>query len=138
MGHIEVVYAEGDRFVVGIRDHDVVIDQPGEAGGDDIGPTPTELFVASLAACIGFYAERFLRRHRLPAAGLKVDCSFSMSEDRPARVASIELDVQVPDGLPEARREAFLAVIDHCVVHNSLRQPPEVKVAVRAREPVAA
>jgi len=63
----------------------VVTDQPHDAGGDDVGPTPTELFVTSLASCVGFYAERFLRRHRLPVEGLRVECEFEMGE-RPSRV----------------------------------------------------
>jgi putative redox protein len=39
-------------------------------GGGDVGPTPTELFVAGLASCVAFYARRYLRRHDIDAEGL--------------------------------------------------------------------
>jgi uncharacterized OsmC-like protein len=52
----EARYLGGDRFVLEVRGHQLYVDQPREAGGSDAGPTPTELFVASLAGCVGFYA----------------------------------------------------------------------------------
>jgi OsmC-like protein len=66
---IAVTHLSGDRFAVQVR-------------GQDAGPTPTELFAASLAACVGFYAERFLRRHGLEPDRLRVDCHATMSTDR--------------------------------------------------------
>jgi uncharacterized OsmC-like protein len=136
MGDIDVLHAGGDRFDVRIRGHRVVVDQPATAGGGDAGPTPTELFVAGLAACTGFYAERYLRRHGLSSDGLRVACQYGMSEERPARVDRIDLRVNAPS-LPPARRAAFQAVIEHCTVHNSLRQPPRVEILLSGEEAVA-
>lgn len=134
MAAIEVRHEHGDRFLVRARGHTFTVDQPVDAGGDDLGPMPTELFVASLATCVGFYAERFLRRHDLPTEGLGVDCDFTMSEDRPARVSAIDLSVMLPDGFPDARRAALHAVIEHCTVHNSIVRTPEITIALTAAE----
>jgi len=133
---IVVLHASGDRFLAEMRDHTVVIDQPRDAGGDDVGPTPTELFVTSLASCVAFYAERFLRRHRLPVEGLRVECAFEMGE-RPARVDSVDLHVSVPAELTPSEEAALTAVIDHCTVHNSLRSPPSVRMTVASRSQAA-
>jgi uncharacterized OsmC-like protein len=123
----------GDRFRVSIRGHELAIDQPVDHGGTDVGPTPTELFVAGLAACVGFYAERYLRRHDLPVEGLRVECSFAFAEDRPTRVASVTLLVDAP-GLPASRRDGFLAVVEQCAVHNSIRIPPDVRIELSPNE----
>ena len=130
MPNLSVTHQNNDRFQLQVRGHRLLCDQPPADGGDDQGPTPTELFVASLAACVGFYARRFLARHHLDAAGLRVEAAFTMSADRPARVASITLRLLVPQPLEEHRRRALLAVVDHCTVHNSLRTPPEVRVTL--------
>jgi putative redox protein len=137
MEHIEVLYASGDRFLAHVRDHDIVVDQPRDAGGDDVGPTPTELFVTGLATCVGFFAERFLRRHRLPVEGLRVDCRFSIGEDHPARVGSIDLNVTTPVELNPSKRAALQAVVEHCTVHNSLTRPPSVRIELFARSRAA-
>ena len=127
---VHVEYLAGDRFAIGVGRHQVVVDQPVEAGGEDLGPTPTELFVGSLAACVGFYAERFLRRHDLPVDGLEVDARFEMARERPARVAEIALDVRLPAAIPESRRVALERVIEHCTVHESLRVEPTVDMRI--------
>ena len=127
---ITITHEHGDRIAIRVRGHTLVTDQPISGGGDDAGPTPTELFVASLAACAGFYAERFLRRHG-PDAGLSITCDFAMSTDRPSRVASVDLRIDVPGPLREDLREALLRAVDHCTVHNSLRTPPAVRIEIR-------
>lgn len=128
---VRVDHKEGDLFEIAVRHHLVHVDQPEADGGTDAAPTPTELFVASLASCVAFYARRYLVRHRLPTAGLVVTATFSMGE-RPARVAAVRVALTVPEGVPADRRAALLAVASHCTVHNSLRQPPEVSVELSA------
>ena len=137
MARIVVQYEHDDHFHVEIGKHGLVTDQPFEDGGDDLGPTPVELFVASLAACIGFYAERFMRRHDIDTGGLGVRCDFTMSEERPARVAEIGVCVDLPEGFPEDRRPVLMRVIEACTVHNSMRQPPVVRIETKARRHVA-
>jgi putative redox protein len=119
-----------DRFELQVRGHRLVCDQPLAEGGGDQGPTPTELFVGSLAACVAFYARRFLARHNLASGGLRVEADFTMSTDRLARVDTIALRLIIPQPLTPTRRQALLAVVDHCTVHNSIRTPPDVHVTL--------
>lgn len=124
---VRITYLAGDEFEVAVRTHRVRVDQPLADGGNDTAPTPTELFVSSLAACVAFYARRYLARHDLPADGLTVEAHYSISP-RPARVGTVDLRIEVPEGVPEARKAAFLAVASHCTVHNTLVQPPVVNI----------
>lgn len=122
-----------DRLSVHIRGHEVLVGEPSEAGGSDLGPTPTELFVASLAACVAYYAELFLRRHGVLTEDFGVECSFAMSGDRPTRVAAVDLTVTVPPGVDAQWHDALQRVVEHCAVHNSLQAPPQVRMHVEAR-----
>jgi putative redox protein len=124
MGHLEVRHETLDRFRIRIRAHDVVVDQPRPAS-DDGGPTPTELFVASLAACAGFYARRFLARHGLSDGGLAVACDFEWAPDH-SRIDSVALRIEVPGGVPDGLRPALLRSVDHCTVLDSIRHGPAV------------
>jgi uncharacterized OsmC-like protein len=51
-------------------------------------------------------------------------------DPRAARVASVQLGVVAPAFLDKRLRRALLAVVDHCTVHNSIRQDPEVGISV--------
>jgi len=125
---MEVRFVAGEEYEVAVRGHHVVVDQPADAGGHDSAPTPTELFVASLATCVAFYAGRYLTRHGCSRDGLAVSVGYDMASDRPARVSAINLAVRVPAGLPPERWAALRAVVSHCTVHNSLASPPPVTI----------
>jgi putative redox protein len=131
MSDIFVRHEHGDRFTISVRGHDITIDQPLEDGGGDEGPSPSELFVASLAGCVGFFAERFLVRHGISTEGLGVQATYEYSEDAPSRVASIDVQLVIPAGFPESRMPALMRVVDRCTVHNSLRQAPQVRISTK-------
>jgi LmbE family N-acetylglucosaminyl deacetylase/uncharacterized OsmC-like protein len=126
---MRVEHRGGDRFDINIRGHLISVDQPVRHGGDDTAATPTELFVASLASCVAFYARRYLARHNLPTEGLAVDATFDIGS-RPARVSGITVRVIVPEGVPPERREPLLAVATHCTVHNTLAATPDVSITL--------
>lgn len=118
----------GDRLSLAVRGHELYTDQPVDGGGDDTAPTPTELFLGSLAACVAFYAERYLRRRGLSTEGLKVDCDWTWAHE-PIRVGEIQIKVHAP-GLPADLSDTFERLIERCPVHNSLRQAPEIRFTV--------
>lgn len=125
---LSVKHDVGPRFLIRVRDHEVVVDQPLAAGGGDTGPTPTELFVGSIASCAAFYGRTYLAKRGFPE---KVDVVASWEvAPRPVRVARVALEVIAP-GVPYERREAFRRVIEGCLVHNSLRRGCEVDISLR-------
>jgi putative redox protein len=128
---MEVEFRSGESYEVIVRGHHFAVDQPVGDGGADDAPTPTELFVASLATCVAFYAGRYLTRHGHNRDGLGVTVNYRMAHDRPARITDIRLNVRPPKDLPAERWPALRAVVSHCTVHNSLVTPPTVRIDVR-------
>src|SRR5450756_603820 len=126
---MRVEHRGGDTFDISVRGHTITVDQPVKDGGDDTAPTPTELFIASLASCVAFYARRYLARHDLPTEGLAVEATFDMGS-KPARVAGIDMRLIVPEGVPADRLDALLAVATHCTVHNTLASEPDVSITL--------
>lgn len=120
----------GEAYEIQVRGHRVLVDQPLDAGGADTAPTPTELFVGSLAACVAFYAGRYLSRHGYGRDGLEVTASYGMATDRRTRVGTIRIAVRPPADLPQDRWPALRAVAAHCTVHNTLINAPDVVIDV--------
>lgn len=129
MNRVTVRHLDADRFTIAVGRHTLTVDQPVDQGGEDSAPTPTELFVASLASCVAHYARRYLTRHGLPTEGLEVTASYDLAKS-PARVGDVQVQVKVSDAIPAERLDALLAVASHCTVHNSLIQPPSVRVTL--------
>ena len=130
-GHVAVTHLGGDAFAIDLGPHRVVVDQPASAGGEDRGPTPTDLFVGSLAACAGFFAWRFLRRHVPVGTSLAIGCVFDMSEDRPSRVAAVRLVIDVGAPLTDELHAGLVRAAERCTVRNTLENAPPVGVTVR-------
>lgn len=135
MGVIRVAHVTGDQFRADVRGHSVVIDQPVAEGGGDQGPTPTELFVIGLVACVAHYARGYLARHDLDATGLSVVGTWDFAGDRPSRVGHVSIQIDAPSTLPVERRAALLAVASHCTVHNTLADPPEITIVLADGRP---
>lgn len=133
MDDIKVIHRQDDAFAILVRDHVIHVDQPYSDGGQDAGPTPVELFVASLAACAAYYGRRHLKRRGMPADGLEVTSTFVMSGVRPARVTRIDLNVRPPEALPETELDGLYEAIGQCTVRNSIVRPLRLHVNVEAR-----
>ncbi|MEU8511093.1 OsmC family protein [Kitasatospora sp. NPDC048722] len=128
-GRIEVDPVAGDLYAIDLRSHALAVDQPVQAGGGDAAPTPVELCASALASCTAHYAGGYLDRHGLSRAGLHVTADYTMAEDRPARIASVAIEVTAP-ALPPELTAGLLAVVRHCTVKNTLDHPPTVTVSL--------
>lgn len=122
-----------DRFAIDVRGHRIHVDQPIDNGGEDTAPTPTELFAASLAGCVAFYAHRYLARHNVGSEGLSVEAEFNAGGS-PNRITDVTIHITAPAALPPERRDAFLAVASHCTLHNTLSQPPTVNIRLDVQD----
>lgn len=125
---ITLRYKGGKQFEATARGHAILSDQPLDDDGADAGMTPPELFLASLAACAGYYAAEYLNARGLPSEELEIRAT-ALKGDKPARMVSIGLDVTAP-GLNKRHRDGVLRAVDACLLKNTLHVPPKVEVRV--------
>ena len=123
---MEVNYVDGARFEIGTRGHTVISDQP-EPHGEDRGMTPPELLAGALGSCIGVFAVEYLKRNKLPQAGLKVELDWQRA-DKPKRIGSYVVKVSVPHPLTQRQQTSLSRIVRACTVHNTLSHPPRIDV----------
>ncbi|MFO0707802.1 MAG: OsmC family protein [Nitrospira sp.] len=107
--------------------HRIVTDQPTEDGGQDAGMSPVELFVGSVASCVGYFVGQFCARHHIDREGLAVEAEWEMAEG-PHRVGKIALAIRLPHRLSPDLKERLLKVAHGCTVHQSLTVAPSVEI----------
>ncbi|MEU1273753.1 OsmC family protein [Streptomyces sp. NPDC005799] len=105
-----VTHVHDDAYGVDVRGHRLLVDQPMEADGTDVAATPAELFTASLATCVAFHSGRYVLRHGLPRAGLRVRAEFTMAADPPARVEALRVVITSPPALSTRHPAALLEI----------------------------
>jgi putative redox protein len=124
---MQITFRGGSRFDVTSGNHTLVTDQPIKDGGNDAGMSPVELFVGSLASCIGYFVARYCVRHQIPCDGLTIDVGWSYAE-QPHRVGAVELKLHLPVALTPEQQEKLLKVAHGCTVHQSLMVPTKVDI----------
>ena len=133
---IQVEHLGAVQFEIKARQHSVVSDQPAENGGFDEGMTPPELFLASLGSCAAYYAVQYLKKQKLATEGTIVRVTAEKAKD-PARLDNFRIALEVPCELTPADREGVEEAVHHCLIHNTLLNPPKVSIEIKSAELVA-
>jgi putative redox protein len=125
-----VEHLGGVQFEIKARHHRIACDQPVENGGFDEGMTPPELLLGSLGSCAAFYATQYLRNHKLATEGTTVRVSAEKAAN-PARLRDFVIQIEVPSAFAYEHREGIERAVRHCLIHNTLLNPPCIFLEVK-------
>lgn len=129
MDLMTVSQEKNKRFKIEIRNHAIYSDMHKEDGGEDSAMSPSELFMASLAACVGMIIHTYCTKHNLKSEGISVSAVPTMDKD-PIRIKNIAIDIELPEDFPENRRDAVLKVAKMCPIHNTLEHKLEIDMDI--------
>lgn len=115
------------QFEVSARQHKLYCDQPVESGGYDEGMTPPELMLASVGACASYYAVDYLRRAKLPEAGVRVRTTAEKVKG-PPRLDNIHIELECPGAVEDRHRKELIDAVRKCLIHNTLLNTPRIRV----------
>jgi ribosomal protein S12 methylthiotransferase accessory factor len=124
---IELEYEGGKKLNARFGDHLVKTDQPPEDGGEDTAPTPSDLFLVSLATCAGLYAYSFCESRKIDTSQLRIRTTCHYDEDQ-KRYTRISTDMTLPPEFPERYQKALIRAMDACFVKKHLHQPPAFEI----------
>jgi putative redox protein len=124
-----VEHLGGVQFEIKARHHRIACDQPVENGGFDEGMTPPELLLGSLGSCAAYYATQYLKNHRLATEGTVVRVSAEKAAN-PARLSDFRIEIEVPSAFTDEHRAGVERAVRHCLIHNTLLNPPRISLEV--------
>lgn len=127
MEKLQVRYLDKKGFEATIRKHHLLVDLPLGHGGKDQGPNPPELFVLSLASCIGMYLVFYCTKAGLDPTGLEIEAEYQKGEDK---IESITIRFSLPAAKTEKERTEALQWADRCLIHNTIRYQPKIEVMI--------
>ncbi len=130
---VKITHLDRVKFAIQSRSHTILCDQPAENGGEDCGMTPPELLLASLGSCAAFYAVQYLKTRNLAETGVEVTVTAEKLK-QPARLGNFRVRVMCPLALTEDQTEGLMRSVHHCLIHNTLLAPPEIKIELAIAE----
>jgi putative redox protein len=108
----------GFRHTVQVRDHQMTVDEPLSAGGQDTGPDPQELLAVSLASCTAITIEMYAARKGWDIGHVEVAVEYSPAER--GCPTKFDLVIRMPDDVPEERVQRLSSIAAKCPVHRVL------------------
>jgi putative redox protein len=126
VARITVKHRHGQSFDIRVRGYALISDEPVTLGGDDEGPTPTELMVAGLAACAADEAVKRLATIGERFEPTEVGADFDWDSEG-SRITSIRLEVTVPHVISTSARNEMLHAMQSCPARKMLAEPPSVE-----------
>lgn len=125
--HIDVTFPGGLAVDAHLLGHTIRTDQPAKHGGSGTLPAPFDLFLASIATCMGIYALRFCQLREIDTA----DLSLALETERDPESKHIHLvrvELRLPEGFPPKYLPAVERALDQCAVKRHMVNPPEFQL----------
>jgi len=126
--NIAVSFPGGVAVEADVKGHKVRTDQPPPLGGGT-AVSPFDLFLASIATCMGFYALRFCQERGIATEGLGLSLE-TVSDEAKKRIATIRVALTLPPGFPERYGDAIRRAVDQCAVKKQMFEPPAFELTV--------
>ena len=111
----------GTRHRVKIRDHSFAVDASVAAGGKDEGPSPHDLYDASLASCKALTVLLYARRKGMPLEDIEVQVERDDSQERQGTY-KLKTSLRLVGALDDAQRAELLRVAGKCPVHRLMTE----------------
>ncbi len=106
--------------------HALTVDADKEDGGDGLGPNPTRLLEAALAACSAMTVRMYARRKKWPIQSMKVTITRAKDED--AHLSRVlEKSIEITGDLDDVQRERLHEIAGKCPVHRMLAEGVEIR-----------
>ena len=130
------VAATGFNHRVDIRQHQLVVDEPTEHGGDDDGPSPQELLAASLASCTAVTIEMYAKRKNWDIGPVDVECEYTPAERGCPTKFSLKL--RLSGNCTDEQIERLRVIAAKCPVHRTLEGEVMFEDQIELMEPARA
>jgi uncharacterized OsmC-like protein len=144
MSLITVRTEQGYQTAIQIRHHTVIADELIQDGGTDIGPTPMEILLGTVGACVVVTTKAYAQRKGWPLESVSVELDMERirREDYPiyageaAFIHEIREHIHFEGSLTDEQRDRLLLVAGKCPVHLTLANPVFFKQQLVAEIPL--
>lgn len=134
---VAITRYQGDMlFETEVGGQHIVTDVTPPMGGKGRAPTPPDLFVVSLGACVAAFVAHYCEQQGIDTRELTVETAYEKT-DKPAFLTDFRVDVRLPHAECGDRHAAVERVADHCIIHETLHHLKNLEISILDRKDLA-
>ncbi|MBX2934050.1 MAG: OsmC family protein [Ferruginibacter sp.] len=92
---VKTVFNENMAFTSTINGHDVRMDTTPDDGGNDSGPSPKRLMLASLAGCTGIDVVSILNKMKVKFSDFNINVDAALTDEHPKYYNKVKLTYSI-------------------------------------------
>lgn len=106
-----------------VHEHVVIADEPKDVGGQNLGPSPSDLLLSSLGTCKAMTARMYADRKEWDLEKVEVTLSLETQKGENKDTTEIYSEISFEGDLDEEQKKRLYTITDRCPIHRILKQP---------------
>ncbi|WP_163411302.1 OsmC family protein [Flavobacterium ajazii] len=106
----------------------VIADEPQEAGGKNLGFSPSELLASSLASCTLITLRMYINRKQWNVSEIDVKVDFERNLDQ--KISLFTRKIEITGEIDETQRQRLELIANSCPIHKTLTNSIEIKTTL--------
>lgn len=118
---------EGFQSLISNGKHAIIGDEPVTSKGTDLGFSPTELLLSSLAFCKVATVRYIARRNSWKIGEVNAELEMEVKRDGKQLFPRVKVDITIEGDLTEEQRQELLGEADRCYIHRLIEGDWEIE-----------
>jgi len=111
---------------VSINQHDLLVDEPVEKGGEDLGPAPGDYLCAALASCKAITLRMYAQRKKWKIDEIKVKVDLVKNNQSESLSNTFVCELSFIGNLDEEQIKRLEVIASSCPLHKLLSKPNKI------------
>ncbi len=129
---MEIHFPGGRKVNSNYKGFTIKTDQSKANGGDSSASTPSDLFFASVGACMGLYALDFCVKRKIDSGQLKLSVEMQ-SHDKTRLVEKMIFNINLAPEFPQKYTSALIRAMKLCYLKKHFEYPPQFEFVTHQR-----
>jgi putative redox protein len=122
----------GDQYTskVQINQHSLIVDEPTEKGGADLGPAPGDYLCAALASCKAITLRMYVQRKKWSVEQIKVTVHLVPGKETSPGNNTFFCRLNFIGQLDDEQQKRLLFIANACPLHRMLSKPGDIVTTI--------